>query len=190
LAEIETCVDAETRDVATVNVADVAPAATITFAGNVATAVLLLVSATSAPPTGAGADRVSVPVDDAVAITVEGLRATDDTVSGFTISIADWLLELRMPVTDTCVDAPTTDVATLNAAVVAPSATVIFGGTLATAVLLLARDTTSPPVGAGAFRVTVALDDDQPPTTEVGFRPIEATARGFTVNVPDWLLEL
>src|SRR5881394_4090627 len=48
--------------VAIVNVAVVAPAATVTEVGTVAAGVLLLVNATTAPPAGAAALSVTVPV--------------------------------------------------------------------------------------------------------------------------------
>ena len=57
-----TDVSRETVCVVTVNVADVCPAAIVTLAGTVAAEVLLLLSATTAPPVGAGAFRVTVPV--------------------------------------------------------------------------------------------------------------------------------
>jgi hypothetical protein len=64
LAEMLAVLLAVTEEVVTVNVALVAPAATVTFAGTVATAVLLLVSVTNAPLAGAGAFNVTVPVDE------------------------------------------------------------------------------------------------------------------------------
>src|SRR5438067_6215112 len=66
-----TAVDTATALVLIVNVALVAPAGTVTLEGTVAAAVLLLESATCAPPAGAGPLSVTVPVEDcAPAITV------------------------------------------------------------------------------------------------------------------------
>jgi len=56
-------VEIRTMDVFTVNFAVVAPAGTVTLAGTLA-AELLLVSATMAPPAGAAALNVTVPVAD------------------------------------------------------------------------------------------------------------------------------
>ena len=51
--------------VVTVNVAVVAPAATVTLAGTCAAAVLLLDKAITLPPAVAGPDNLTVPVDEA-----------------------------------------------------------------------------------------------------------------------------
>ena len=52
------------RWVLTVKVALVEPAGTVTLDGTVANAVLLLESATTAPPEGAGALNVTLPVEE------------------------------------------------------------------------------------------------------------------------------
>jgi len=78
--------------VVTGKVAEVAPAATVTEAPTVATAVLLEVSVTTCPPVPAGMLRVTVPVEGTLPITDAGLRVTlvgvmtgAKTVSGFVI---------------------------------------------------------------------------------------------------------
>ena len=85
---------APTALVDTVNVALVAFAATVTFAGTCAAAVLLLLNATIVPPEGAGALNTTVPVAAVPPTTLFGLTVTDDTPGGFTVS------------TDVCVEAP------------------------------------------------------------------------------------
>ena len=88
-----TVVDAVTVLVLTVNVALVAPAATVTLEGTVATDVLLLESATCAPPDGAGPLSVTVPVEDFPPVTLVGLNVSEVRVgaggaAGFTVSEA------------------------------------------------------------------------------------------------------
>ena len=85
-----TGVAALTARVVTVNVALVAPAATVTLAGTVAAAVLLLASVTTAPPAGAALLSVTVPVAEAPPVTAVGFKLTDDTVTtgGSTVSVA------------------------------------------------------------------------------------------------------
>src|SRR5258706_3832620 len=78
--EIVTVVEAETALVLTVNVALVAPAATVTLAGTRATVVLLLESATCAPPAGAGPLNVTAPVDEFPPVTLVGFNASEASV--------------------------------------------------------------------------------------------------------------
>jgi hypothetical protein len=65
--------------VLTVNVALVLPAATVTLAGTVATAVLLLASVTSAPPLGAARFSFIVPWAELPPVTVAGFRVKDES---------------------------------------------------------------------------------------------------------------
>ena len=71
-----------------VNVAVLAPARTVTLAGAVAAAVLLLERLTTAPPVGAGPFRVTLPVEEVPPITLVGFRVTDKRMAGFTVSEA------------------------------------------------------------------------------------------------------
>jgi hypothetical protein len=72
VAEIVTAVANVTVFVVTTNPTVVAPAATVTLAGKAATAVLLLDSVTMAPPVGAGALSMTVPMADEPAPTLVG----------------------------------------------------------------------------------------------------------------------
>ena len=63
----------------TVNVALVAPAATVTLAGTRAAVVLLLESATCAPPVGAGPLNVTVPVDEFPPTTLAGFTVSEES---------------------------------------------------------------------------------------------------------------
>src|SRR5881394_2124922 len=84
-----TGVDVVTALVVTVNVALLAPAATVTLAGTVAVDVLLRV--TAAPPVGAGPLSVTVPVEGDPPVTLAGLSAIAESVAepgGATVSEA------------------------------------------------------------------------------------------------------
>ena len=77
-----TVVEAATALVLTVNVALVAPAATVTLGGVLATVVLLLESATVAPPAGAAPLSVTVPVEEFPPVTLVGFSESDERVGG------------------------------------------------------------------------------------------------------------
>jgi hypothetical protein len=86
-----TDVEAVTLLVLTVNIALLAPAATVTLAGTVAAAVLPLERETAAPPLGAGPLRLTVPVEGDPPVTLIGLSATEESVAepcGVTVSEA------------------------------------------------------------------------------------------------------
>jgi hypothetical protein len=86
-----TDVEAVTLLVFTVNVALVAPTATVTPTGTVAAAVLSLIRETAAPPLGAGPLRVTVPVEGDPPVTLIGLSDTAESVTepcGVTVSEA------------------------------------------------------------------------------------------------------
>jgi hypothetical protein len=76
--------------VATLKLAAVAPAATVTLVGTVA-AALLLDSVTAAPPAGAGAVKITVPVEGLPPPTLAGFRDTAESFEpddGFTVTVA------------------------------------------------------------------------------------------------------
>src|SRR5207245_1511299 len=75
-------VEAATALVLTVNVALVAPAATVTLDGTCATVALLLESATVAPPAGAAPLSVTVPVEEFPPVTLVGFNDSDERETG------------------------------------------------------------------------------------------------------------
>src|SRR5438132_8356826 len=164
-----TGVAAVTPVVVTPKFALVAPGATVTLAGTPATVVLLLDNVTMAPPVGAAAVKVTVPVLGAPPTTLVGLTVTEDRVgaagAGLTVSTAVRETAPRAPVIVSAVEAVTIFVVMVKFALVAPATTVTLAGTVATAVLALLRLTMAPPVGAPAVSVTVPCDE-LPPTTE------------------------
>jgi hypothetical protein len=86
-----TDVEVATLLVLTVNVALLAPAATVTVAGTVAAAVLPLIRETTAPPVGAGPLSVTVPVEGDPPVTLVGFSVSEERVGracGSTVSEA------------------------------------------------------------------------------------------------------
>ena len=192
--EMLTDVAVVTELVVTVKVALVAPAATVTLAGTVAAAVLLLESDTAAPPLGAAALRVTVPVEEVPPTTLVGLTVTEDNVGdaggGFTLSAANRVVLPRLAESWTVVPA-LGNVVIVKLALVAPAATVTLAGTVAAPGRLLVRATAVPPVGAVLDSVTVPVEG-LPPVTLVGLTLKAesvagggAVASGVTVKVAD-----
>ena len=84
-----TAVAAFTALVVIVKVLVVVPAATVTEAGTVAALRLLLANVTTAPPAGAAALSVTVPVLFAPPVTAVGFTVTlFKAAGGFTVSVA------------------------------------------------------------------------------------------------------
>jgi hypothetical protein len=88
VAVIVTDVEEETAAVVTAKVAVVLPAATVTEAGTVAAAVLLLDKVTVAPLVGAAAANVTVPVDVVPPVTEVGLKLSELKEIGATVRVA------------------------------------------------------------------------------------------------------
>jgi hypothetical protein len=158
------------------------PAATVTLAGTEATDVLLLERVTTVPPAGAGALRVTVPVDGVPPLTLEGFRVNELAASVATVSDAVFVIVPFLAVIVTVALDASVDVVIVKVAVLAPAGTVTLAGTCAADVLLLESVTTKPPGGAAPVRVTVPVDDAGP-TTEAGFRVRVDSAAGVTVSV-------
>ena len=177
-----TAVAAVTVLLVTVKVAVVAPAATVTDAGTVAAFVLLLVSATAAPPAGAAVVKVTVPVLAAPPVTAVGFsESTATPADGLTVRFAftDPPLYVAVIVTDAV--AVTAWLVAVNVAAVAPAGIVSDAGTFAALVLLLLRAATMPPAGAAVARVTVPVLV-APPETVAGFIA-SPVSHGFTASV-------
>jgi hypothetical protein len=179
---------AATAVVVTVNVAVVAPTATVTLTGTVADA-LLDASVTTKPPAGAAADNVTVPVLETPPATDVGFNVIDVSVGAVIVRLAVWELPDSVAVIVADAFAATAVVVTVNVAVVCPAATVTLAGTVAAA-LLDASVTTRPPAGAAADSVTVPVLD-APPATDVGFNETELSdgpvGPPVTVSVAAWL---
>jgi hypothetical protein len=161
--------------VVTLKLALVAPAATVTLAGTLAT-VLPLERPMTAPPAGAGPLIVTVPVEPLPPVTLLGLRLSPDIVGppdGVTVSVADTVTFAPVAEIVTFVVAVTAVVLIVNGPVRVPPLIVYQGGTLATAGLLLANAINAPPETAGDWSVTQPVAPAVP-VVEIGDRLIDA----------------
>jgi hypothetical protein len=90
---MSTRVYADTEFVLTVKLALVAPAGTVTLDGTVATAGLLLMSVTTAPPAGAGPLKLTRPSAEEPPRTQLGETASEERVAGV-VGVAGWMVML------------------------------------------------------------------------------------------------
>ena len=160
------------------------PDVTVTLAGTVA-APLELERATTMPAAGAVVFKNTVPVATPPPSSSDGETLTWVRLGErVTVKVALWVSPWYAADIVAVVVAFWVIVVTANVPLVVPAAMVSVAGTLATAVLLLARVTTAPPVGAGPLRVTVAVEA-VPPWTLVGDNMTETGVGDTrTVTVP------
>src|SRR5207237_716949 len=147
---------------------------------------VLLASITTAPPAGAAAPSVTLPVLPAVPVTAAGLTLTPTSpaAGGFTVSVAVLFTPLWVAVIVAGVAAATCLVAIGKVTVVALAGTVTETGTVAAMGVLLASITTAPPAGAAALSVTLPVLPAVPVTAAgLTLTPTSPAAGGFTVSV-------
>jgi len=180
VAVIVTVVALVTEVVATANVALILPPGTFTLDCTWA-ALWLLARLTRTPPSGAGPERVTIPVVDAPPPMVAGSRETEASVGGVTVRVAvpDALPIVAVIVTVVELDTPKVLISKL--AVAEPDLTRTFGSTTAEA-LLLARFTKRPSAGAAPVKVTVPVAF-MPPVTVSGLSDTESETDGLIMSV-------
>jgi hypothetical protein len=140
-----------------VKLPNIEPAGTTTDVGTVADAEFDD-SMTVVPPAGAKPLRATRPDDVVPPSPLPGLKPTLISDAGLSVRVPVFDSPLgRVPVTMAVVTVPTPEVPTRKFCVVEFGATVTVAGTVTLAVFD-DRLTTSPPLGAGAFRVIVPCD--------------------------------
>ena len=145
----------------------VAPAGTMMLAGTV---VELEVTdrETAAPPAGAAAFNVTVPVDELPPVTLVGLSESVDNAVGPTVMKEKTVVSPCVADSPTLIVVEAVKVEIVKLPFESPAGIVILDGTLANDGASLASVTTSPPDGAGSGSVTVPVDG-VPPATLFGF---------------------
>jgi len=180
VAVIVAGVEDATAVVVTVNVAVVAPPATVTVTGGVAL-VLLDDRLTTEPPVGAACFKVTVPEEEVPPMTVVGETVTLVKVTGVTVSVVVTVELPNVAVMVTGIVEVTGVVLIVKLAELAPAATLTVADIVAF-VLLEDKLTSVPPVGDGDCKVTVPVDD-VPPITVVGDTVTLASITGEMVRL-------
>ena len=143
-----------------------------------------------APPDGAAAVNITVPVPDCPLTSVLGLtpRPLRAVLGGLMVTPAVLLAPEYDAVIVAGVDVLTVPAVTVNVAEVAPCATVTLDGTLAAPLFELDSETTAPLEGAAPVSVTVPVADC-PLAMLLGLTvtPLSVTAAGLIVT-PNVLL--
>jgi len=184
-AVTETAVTLLTEPAAAENVWLALPAATTTDAGTGIAPGSLLVKLTVSPPAGAIPVSSTVPVTTWPRSTVVRLNDNPLTTAGFTVSVADVLLEPDVAVTTTLFAVATLVVAPVKLCEALPAGTTIPAGRVTEGSELLS-ETATPPAGAAGLILTLPLNP-APPVTEGGVSVTDTSdgeADGFTVRVP------
>jgi len=184
VAVMVTGVEPVTAVVGILKTAYVDPGGTPTLEGGVATVVSELLSRTVMPPGVAGPSRFTrifpavAPPATVAGEMVKELRAGRRTVR---VVLGDEPPYDAVMVTG--VETVTMEVVTLNAALLAPAATVTLGGGEAMVTSDDESVTVAPPDGAGPFRYTLFAVEVGPPAMVAGASATDEAAMGFNVRV-------
>ena len=162
-----------------VKIAVVAFPGTVTVAGTL-TSGFALINVTTIPPAGAGDCSVTIPEVFRPPVTLAGVNVTDRMTGAAITSVPDFVTPFTAARIDALILARTGRVVTVTDAFIAPAGIVTLAGTVASAMDELSA-TTTPPAGAGASMVIVAVDDF-PPATDVGESVTDTGAGPRTVS--------
>lgn len=144
------------KEVVTVNVAVLAPAATVTVPGTTELAASVLMVA-DMPPEGAVPESVRVPVEGAPPSTEFGLIATSIGIGGLTVRMNVFVPPPPAAVNVAVILVAVAKAVTANVALVLVDATVTDAGTVTLGALSDESVTTKPAVGAAVLIVTVPV---------------------------------
>jgi len=171
--------------VVAVKVCDVLPAGMVMLAGTVTTDGGVPNRETLIPPAGAGWVIVAVPMELLPPVTAVGLKVTTrGTGAGITVRICVTMVVPVVAVTVTAVEVLTDSATALKVWVLVFAGMSRVAGMDRAVGLLLIRSTVSPPAGALAFRLTVAVATC-PVARFVGLKASPATTAGLIVRVLD-----